>query len=119
MRSPTTVSAPSPRRVSATSLRQNAVKNGLLPARIEEADADRLLAALIGGSAGPLEVDLSSQTIRFGGGEIGFAIDPVWKQQLLNGWDDIDFTRNEVEAITAWFARDETLRPWARPRRSA
>lgn len=95
----------------------SAIKNGLLPARIEEADAERLLAALESGQAGELTVDLAAQTIRCDQATISFAIDPVWKQQLLNGWDDIDLTLNEAPAISGFFARDALARPWATPRR--
>jgi len=95
----------------------SAIKNGLLPARVEEAEAERLLAALETGQTSELTVDLEAQTIRCGETAISFAIDPVWKQQLLNGWDDIDLTLNEAPAISAFFARDALARPWAAPRR--
>ena len=94
----------------------SAIKNGLLPARVEEADAERLLAALETGLS-ELTIDLAAQTIRCDQAVISFAIDPVWKQQLLNGWDDIDLTLNEAPAISAFFAHDALARPWAAPRR--
>ena len=95
----------------------SAIKNGLLPARVEEADAERLLAALESGETSELTVDLAAQTIGGSQATISFAIDPVWKQQLLNGWDDIDLTLNEAAAISGFFARDALARPWATPRR--
>jgi 3-isopropylmalate/(R)-2-methylmalate dehydratase small subunit len=97
----------------------SAVKNGLLPARVEEADAERLIVAASAEGADPVTVDLAAQTIRFGETACPFSIDPVWKQQLLNGWDDIDLTLNEASAIAAFRARDERARPWAAPRRPA
>ena len=30
-----------------------------------------------------------------------FAVDPVWRMKLLNGWDDIDLTLNQADAIHA------------------
>jgi 3-isopropylmalate/(R)-2-methylmalate dehydratase small subunit len=96
----------------------NAVKNGLVPARVDEADAEKLIEALIRGEAREVHADLSSQTIRYDETLIAFAIDPVWKQQLLNGWDDIDLTLSEGLAISAFFARDAKARPWAQPGRS-
>jgi len=42
----------------------------------------------------------------------------MWKLQLLNGWDDIDLTLNEAQAIAAFRTRDEKARPWALPRRA-
>lgn len=93
----------------------NAVKNGLLPATVSEADAEALLARL-GGMDAPLAiVDLEAQTIGVGDLELGFAIDPVRRLQLLNGWDDLDLTLRHSADIAAFRARDRALRPWARP----
>lgn len=69
----------------------NAVNNGLLPAVVSEADAERLLDALAG-EPRPVTVDLKSQAITFQGGEVSFDVNPTWKEKLLNGWDDIDLT---------------------------
>ena len=95
----------------------SAIKNGLLPARVEEAEAERLLAALEAGETSELAVDLAAQTVVYSQTTIPFAIDPVWKQQLLNGWDDIDLTLKEAAAISGFLARDALARPWASPRR--
>ncbi|MHB2169805.1 3-isopropylmalate dehydratase small subunit [Alsobacter sp. R-9] len=93
----------------------NCVKNGVLPARVSEADAEELLALLAEG--GEITVDLESQTIRRGNRSFDFAIEPVWRTQLLNGWDDIDLTRSNADAIARFVAADATARPWATPRR--
>jgi 3-isopropylmalate/(R)-2-methylmalate dehydratase small subunit len=97
----------------------SSIKNGLLPARVEEADAERLIAAAELVDADLIAVDLAKQTIRCGETTYSFSIDPVWKEQLMNGWDDIDLTLNEAAAIAAFRARDELARPWAPPRRPA
>ena len=89
----------------------NAVNNGLLPATVEEAEAETLLAALEAG--GELTVDLERQEIRGAGAPIRFAVDPVWRTKLLNGWDDVDLTLSHAEAIAAFAARDAAARPWA------
>jgi len=89
----------------------NAVNNGLLPATVEEAEAETLLAALERG--GELTVDLERQEIRGAGAPIRFAVDPVWRTKLLNGWDDVDLTLSHAEAIAAFAARDAAARPWA------
>jgi 3-isopropylmalate/(R)-2-methylmalate dehydratase small subunit len=93
----------------------NAVKNGVLPAQISEQDAERLLQAdeLVGSR--PLTIDLVAQTITIGNLVVPFAIDPVWKKQLLNGWDDIDMTRNEAATIARFTENDERRRPWMKP----
>jgi len=63
-------------------------------------------------------IDLPTQTLEAGDATIAFSIDPMWKLQLLNGWDDIDLTLNEAQAIAAFRTRDEKARPWALPRRA-
>jgi 3-isopropylmalate/(R)-2-methylmalate dehydratase small subunit len=93
----------------------NAVKNGVLPAQVSEQDAERLLQAdeLVGSR--PLAVDLAAQTITSGNLVVPFAIDAVWKKQLLNGWDDIDMTRSEAPTIARFTEQDERRRPWMKP----
>jgi 3-isopropylmalate/(R)-2-methylmalate dehydratase small subunit len=93
----------------------NAVKNGLLPAQVSEEDAERLLGA--GGLVAdrPVTIDLSRQTVTAGDLVVLFQIDPVWKKQLINGWDDIDLTMAETPRIEAFMARDRTDRPWLAP----
>ncbi|CEJ12318.1 3-isopropylmalate dehydratase small subunit [bacterium YEK0313] len=91
----------------------NCVKNGVLPALVSEADAEALLAA----PAATVTVDLASQRITAGNLAVDFAIDPVWRTQLLNGWDDIDMTLAEAPAIEAFVKQDAAARAWAEPRR--
>jgi 3-isopropylmalate/(R)-2-methylmalate dehydratase small subunit len=96
----------------------NAVNNGLLPARVEEAEAEALLAALEGGAT-RLTVDLEACRIEGAGAPVAFSVDPVWRLKLLNGWDDLDLTLSHAEAIRAWAEEDAGRRPWAAPRRGA
>jgi len=91
----------------------NAVNNGLLPARVEEAAAERLLEHLEGG--GTLRIDLSACTISAGNETFPFEIDSVWRVKLLNGWDDIDLTQSYRAAIDAFAAADARARPWMLP----
>jgi 3-isopropylmalate/(R)-2-methylmalate dehydratase small subunit len=93
----------------------NAVKNGLLPATVSEADAEALLAAL--GGAGPprVVVDLEARRIRCGALVVPFAIDDVRRLQLLNGWDDLDLTEARRADIDAYRARRAVAAPWAFP----
>ncbi|MCB8819394.1 3-isopropylmalate dehydratase small subunit [Microvirga rosea] len=93
----------------------NSVNNGLLPARVEEKDAEALIRLLEKDSA-QLAVDLEKQAILAGEISIPFAIDPVWRMKLLNGWDDIDLTLNQAHAIAHFRAEDAARRPWAIPR---
>jgi 3-isopropylmalate/(R)-2-methylmalate dehydratase small subunit len=91
------------------------VKNGVVPAQISEQDAQALFHAdeLVGPR--PMTIDLSTQTITSGNLVVPFTIDPLWKKQLLNGWDDIDMTRREAATIARFAEQDERRRPWMRP----
>lgn len=91
----------------------NAVKNGVLPARVSEADAEALLASLAVAEGRAVRVDLAAQTISAGNLVAPFAIDPVWKTQLLNGWDDVDLTMAEQSSIERFRVEDAKARPWA------
>jgi 3-isopropylmalate/(R)-2-methylmalate dehydratase small subunit len=91
----------------------NAVKNGLLPVQIGDADTEALLAALAGAGGGPrLTVDLEAQTIAGLGLAVPFMVYPVCRQQLLQGWDDIDLTLQHRDAIAAFRAQRLAVAPW-------
>lgn len=92
----------------------NAVNNGLCPARVTPEDWSRLADALEQGPA-RLTVDLTTCEIRGAGAVIPFEIDPVWRQKLIEGWDDIDLTQAHADAIAGFRARDAVDRPWALP----
>ncbi len=94
---------------------QNAVKNGLLTAVVDEADATALAEAVAAAPERPIDVDLEKQTIVCGPRHFGFAIDPVSRNQLLNGWDDVDLTESYRARIAAFKADDAVRRPWAPP----
>lgn len=94
----------------------NAVNNGLLPAKVSEADGEALLAALEG-TAQQIRVDLLGQMVRLGNLSVPFQVDPVWRTKLLNGWDDIDLTDSYAAAIAAFVGADTARRPWMAPRR--
>lgn len=93
----------------------NAVNNGLLPARVSEADCEALLAGLA--TQNRVVVDLEACTIVCGNLSVPFEVDPVWRTKLLNGWDDIDLTLSRQTEIAAFTAADADLRPWMAPRR--
>ena len=94
---------------------QNSVKNGLLTAVLAEADMIELGAAIAADPELPITVDLEQQTIARGNRSFAFAVDPVSRNQLLNGWDDIDLTQSRSDRIAAFKAADREKRPWAWP----
>ena len=97
---------------------QNAVKNGLLTAILPEADAAELAAAIAADPDQPVSIDLERQTISRGNRIYPFAVDPVSRNQLINGWDDIDLTESNRDRITAFRSADKKRRPWASPAKS-
>jgi 3-isopropylmalate/(R)-2-methylmalate dehydratase small subunit len=94
---------------------QNAVKNGLLTAVAAEADIEKLAALVREKPSQPVTVDLEKQTVSGNGVSFAFAIDPISRNQLLNGWDDVDLTESYREQIVAFKTKDKTIRPWAVP----
>ena len=94
---------------------QNAVKNGLLTAVVSEPELGELTAAVAADPERPVTVDLERQIIACGNREYAFSIDPVSRNQLVNGWDDIDLTESYRTRIATFLAKDRVRRPWAVP----
>lgn len=94
---------------------QNAVKNGLLAAVLGEAELADLAAAIAADPTRDITVDLERETITCGNREYGFAIDPVSRNQLINGWNDVDLTESYRDKISAFITADRARRPWAAP----
>ena len=97
---------------------QNAVKNGLLTAVVPEADGAELAAAIDADPDQPVDVDLERQTISRGNRVYSFVVDPISRNQLLNGWDDIDLTDSYRDRIAAFRSEDQKRRSWAAPAKS-
>jgi 3-isopropylmalate/(R)-2-methylmalate dehydratase small subunit len=91
----------------------NAVQNGLLTAVVTDAEAAEIMASLEQTPELPVTVDLEQQTIVCGNRTYRFAIDPVSRMRLHNGWDDIALTESYRERIASFRAKDRTERPWA------
>lgn len=92
----------------------NAVNNGVLPAQIDEAQIEALIAAL-GAGGGQASVDLRTATARIAGQDVPFTLDRVWAEKLINGWDDIDLTANHNAKISSFRAARLAAHPWAMP----
>lgn len=94
---------------------QNAVKNGLLAAIVSEKDIAPFAAAVGNDPTRTITVDLEKQILTSGALQCRFTIEPVSRNQLLHGWDDIDLTESRRAEISAFRAKDQLLRPWANP----
>lgn len=94
---------------------QNAVKNGLLTAIVSDVDITDMAAAISANPERPVVVDLDSKTIACGNRTYAFEIDPFSRNQLLNGWDDVDLTGSYRDRIDKFSAEHRALRPWVVP----
>lgn len=95
----------------------NAVNNGLLPARIDDA-ASAALADLLGTSPCTVQIDLDTCRATFGSHDVPFTLDENWRIKLMNGWDDIDLTQQHGPAIAAFRKSYAETSPWTVPHRS-
>jgi 3-isopropylmalate/(R)-2-methylmalate dehydratase small subunit len=94
---------------------ENAVKNGLLAAILPEHATGELVTAISAEPDRALVVDLEQKTVTCGNRIFAFAIDAVSRNQLLNGWDDVDLTESHKDEIGKFKTGDVARRPWARP----
>jgi 3-isopropylmalate/(R)-2-methylmalate dehydratase small subunit len=92
----------------------NAVNNGLLPAQIDEVTYETLAQAL-GRSFLDIKIDLGTRSLQLGSVGANFLIDDSWAMKLINGWDDIDLTRNHRVAIAALKNIRHQTTAWAWP----
>jgi 3-isopropylmalate/(R)-2-methylmalate dehydratase small subunit len=91
---------------------QNSVKNGLLPAAAEAADVAELAATLERNPESSVTVDLETQTVTCGNASFQFSIPGSWRDQLLNGWDEIDLTRSHQDEIETFRRMRRKSEPW-------
>jgi 3-isopropylmalate/(R)-2-methylmalate dehydratase small subunit len=100
----------------------NCFKNGVLPAKLAQADVDALLALIADPSRATLAVDLHAQTITGADGEARrFEVTQYYRDALLNGLDEISATLSRIDRIDAAERAYLAERPWlaARPARSS
>lgn len=94
--------------------KRNALKNGLLPVVLPEADVAALAQAVLDSrGARRVAVDLEAQTVALDDGPTHrFDIDPEAKTALLRGLDDIGRTQLRAQAVADFQTRDRAERPW-------
>lgn len=90
----------------------NCFQNGVLPIRLPIGHISDLADAC--GDGEPLTVDLERCLLRPPRGlEIEFTVDPLRREGLLHGLDDIGLTLKHNDAILAWQRNDRQQRAWA------
>lgn len=82
--------------------RGNAVKAGLLPVQLDDADVQLLMALVEADPSTGVVVDLERQEVRAGGDTHHFEIDDVDRRRLLLGQDDIAATLEHEDAIVTF-----------------
>lgn len=88
----------------------NCFQNGVLPVTLDEAQVQALTELARKGKS--FNVDLQRQVIEVDGNTLAFDIDPLRRDMLLQGLDEVGATLLEDELICAWQAEDRQRRPW-------
>jgi len=92
--------------------KSNSFRSGLLPVELPESQVAELVRLATEEPGMEVTVDLTSQRIRADGFETAFAVDPFYRECLLNGWDEVALTLRQEAAV----ARFEGGRPAWLPR---
>lgn len=90
--------------------RGNALKNGLLPVALDEAEHAAVVAALAADPALELTIDLASQRLTAAGVSAGFTVDAFAKKCLLEGVDELGYLLGHLPAIEAHERAQESRR---------
>ena len=92
----------------------NCFQNGVLPIRLRQGYVEALAMQCSKGAS--LTVDLQRTIITAPDGtDTTFEIDPMRREALVHGLDDIGLTLKDDALIRQWQAHDRTNRPWAWP----
>ncbi len=92
--------------------RTNCTKIGLLPVQLTEEQVRVLIDQAEGEPGSTAVIDLERQVVVTADGrEFAFEIDPVVRERLLNGWDDIALTLAHEAEITAYEQSSEREGP--------
>ena len=91
----------------------NCFKNGILPIVLPAETVDQLFKEVIAAEGYRLGVDLQQQTVTTPSGQaFSFNVDEHRKYCLLNGFDDISLTLQQVDKIKEFEAKHRAAHPW-------
>ncbi len=94
--------------------RNNSSKQGLVIAELATTDVEELMEYVRNHPSDMVVVDVESGLVEVPttGWQRNFVLDPMTRERLLNGWDDIDLTLRHAEDITVYevSSRAPTLR---------
>ncbi len=92
----------------------NCFQNGVLAIRWTAARIDALATLCADGA--PVTVDLQARHVAAPDGSVhDFEVDPLRREALLHGLDDIGLTLKDDVLIREWQEADRQRRPWAWP----
>ncbi len=82
--------------------RNNCLNVGVLPVQVSEEFAKKIFNAIANDAKTEIEIDLANQkvTLLESGESENFAINSYKKENMLNGFDDIDYLQNMKEEIS-------------------
>lgn len=96
----------------------NCLKNGIVPVRLSEAICAQLRELLLAKPGTELTVDLERErVVRPDGAAHEFAIDPFFREMLLQGVDELGITLGILPEIEAFERRYGEEMPWVMPKR--
>ncbi len=86
--------------------RNNATKAGLIPVKVEAADAAVIMDAVIQDPTVEITIDVENLVVELPakGVKCNFELDQRSRQRFINGWDDIDLTLRFEKEITTYEA---------------
>jgi 3-isopropylmalate/(R)-2-methylmalate dehydratase small subunit len=91
----------------------NEIQNGMLPAILPEEHCAVLRKQLRESPGASLSIDLEAQTITGPDGkQYRFEIEPIYKERLLKGLDDVGLVLQELPAIEAFEKQHFAKMPW-------
>lgn len=80
--------------------KNNCLNVGVLPVQVSEAFLEKIFAAIEENPEAKFTIDLHSQKVSLPGGESeSFQINNYKKENMLNGFDDIDYLQNMMSEI--------------------
>lgn len=86
--------------------KNNCLNVGVLPVQVSEEFSDKIFAAIEADSDTEITVDLPSQKVSLPSGESElFQINTYKKENMLNGFDDIDYLQNMMPEIDSFAAK--------------
>lgn len=98
--------------------RGNSLKGGLLTVIIDQAEVEKLWAAIEADPTTAITVDLDSRTVIYNDVTLKFNLDDYTRWRLMEGLDDIGLTLAQEASIDAFEAKRSSLKPATLPIRS-